>query len=363
MDKLTKEQLRGNIPLVKVMRANKHGDEFYDALKDAWFLATFSESDVLEYESASYYHKSNKRELAVRYQLPDGNLIIDLYISNKSYNNDNKEATNPKYHAKAVNFEEIATWDSYTVDSGVSLYIRIFGMGSSEPYVLSIGQFLRVHNNVYPAHYYDMYAKKISQSIDWRTIGAYAYGGVLQVQKNLNTLYLAIWTQDIDSTSKYYGDLTDALKEELTQRKIMDLDVQILINPSKEGFDKAKEWSGITAQIVDVDKDAKLQEKKKSPTSVKKVTDSPTDLIQSALLVKKQAFKKQFSYMLLYGVLLLILNYFRTSVHMSQAGNPTASRDALIITVIIAPFLLLIAYFVSRYRSKKAYKAYINAHS
>lgn len=363
MDKLTKEQLRGNMQLVRAMRANKQGDEFYDALKDAWFLATFSNQGILEYESASYYYKSMKRDTAVRYELPDGNLLIDLYISNKSYKNDNKEATNPKYHAKAVNFEEIVTWDSYTVASGVSLYIRIFGAGSSEPYVLSIGQFLTVHNYVYPAHYYDMYAKKIGQSIDWKAINVFAYGGTLQVQKNLNTLYLAVWTHDVDLIHEHCGDLVDALKEELAQRKIINLDVQILINPSKEGFDKAKEWSGITSQIVDVDKDEKIQEKNKSSTSVKKINDAPTDLIQSALLVKKQVFKKEFSYMIFYEILLLILCYFRTLVHMSQEGNPTASRDALIITVIIAPVLLLMCYFISRHRSKKAYKAYINAHS
>lgn len=357
MTKLSREQLVNNVDLVKVFRANKQDDDVYEALKKANFVTRASKpnNDEVTPSKDPYFIKHPEWSV-LPYKLPDANIVIDVFVSNKSYRNifPDDDNTDSMYYSRVVNFEEMSNWNDMFNTSNVTMYVRINGLKKDNgTMIIDVRSFIEIYNLVYPRHFYDMYEKNIGRTIDWKGMGVELYGGVLQIQKNKNVLYLNVWTvnRDIDVDNWPYADqILKQFVEELELRDVHGARVMAMLNPSKDHVNALKNISEISMQMVDTSTD-----KDDSSTG-------ETDLQDEAIAVKKKTFKSELTRLFLYESLLIVIGYFRLKMHQTSDGV-MSTGSALIITIISAAVGIIVCLLISKFKAKKAYNLYINTHS
>ena len=348
MSKLSKEQLTNNVDLVKVVRKNEDGELLRDALRKAHFLTRASRPNNDEVgPSKSDYFLKHPEWSVLPYRLPDANIAIDVFVSNKSYRAIFAEDDDSKYYARVVNFEEMSMWNDMFNTFNGEMYVRIHGLSKDDNVmVIDVRSFIDVYNFVYPRHFYDMHNKNIGKTLDWEHMGVELYSGVLQVQKNRNVLFLNVWTVDrtIDVDKwQYANEILDELAAELESRGIHNVKVNAILNPSKAHVDELSRISEITVQAVTV--------------AQQQAQPAVTDLQADALQIKKQVFKSEMTKMVITEILLVILGYVRLRLHQAPVVV------ALIIVIVFGTLGLFVGFVISKVKSNKAYKSYVNSHS
>lgn len=257
MPKLSKEQLANNVDLVKAAHSNKQDDLIFDALRKAHFLTRASRPNNNEVgPSKSDYFREHPEWSVLPYRLPDANVAIDVFVSNKLYRAIFAKDDDSKYYARVVNFEEMSMWDNMFNTFNGEMYVRIHGLSKDDNVmVINVKVFIEIYKSAYPRHFYDMHAKHIGKTLDWEHMGVELYSGVLQVQKNRNVLFLNVWTIDrsIDVDKwQYANEILDKLVTELESRGLHDVKVNAMLNPSKAHVDELSKISQITTQAVTV---------------------------------------------------------------------------------------------------------------
>lgn len=348
MPKLSKEQLANNVDLVKAVHSKEQDDLIYDALQKAYFVTRASRPNNDEVgPSKSDYFLKHPEWSVLPYRLPDANIAIDVFVSNKSYRAIFAADDDSKYYARVVNFEEMSMWDDMFNTFGGEMYVRIHGLSKDDKVlIINVKVFIEIYNHVYPRHFYDMYSKHIGKTVDWEHMGVELYSGVLQVQKNRNVLFLNVWTIDrsIDVDKwEYANKILDTLFEEMESRGIHDVKVNAILNPSKAHVDALSRISEITVQAVTV--------------AQHQAQSGATDLEKDALQVKKQAFKSEMSKMVITEILLVILGYVRLTYHQMPVVL------SLIFVIVFGTLGLFVGFLIAKVKSNNAYKAYLNSHS
>ena len=350
MSKLSKEQLVNNVDLVKAVRKNKEDKVLYDALQKAHFLTRASRPNNDEVgPSKSDYFLKHPEWSVLPYRLPDANIAIDVFVSNKSYRAILAEDDDSKYYARVVNFEEMSMWNDMFNTFNGEMYVRIHGLSKDDNVmVIDVRSFIEIYNFVYPRHFYDMHNKNIGETLDWEHMGVELYSGVLQVQKNRNVLFLNVWTTDrsIDVDKwQYANEILDELAAELESRGIHDVKVNAILNPSKAHVDELSKITDITLQAVTV-----AQQQQQAQPAV-------TDLEKDALQIKKRTFKSEMIRIFIGDFFLGVLAYVRLIQHQM------AAIDSLAISIICVIFGFTVGLFVAKVKAKNAYKSYLNSHS
>jgi len=348
MSKLSKEQLVNNVDLVKAFRKNEEGEVMYDALQKAYFVTRASRpnNDEVGPSKDDYFIKHPEWSV-LPYRLPDANIAIDVFVSNKSYKAIFAEDDDSKYYARIVNFEEMSMWNDMFNTFNGEMYVRIHGLNKDDNVmIINVNAFAEIYNLVYPRHFYDMYNKNLGKTVNWEHMGVELYSGVLQVQKNKNILFLNVWTTDrsIDVNEwEYASEILDILVAELESRGIHNAKVNAILNPSKAHVDELSRVSEITVQAVTV--------------AQHPAQSGVTDLERNALQIKKRTFKSEMIRIFIGDVFLGVLAYVRLIQHQ------IAAVDSLIISIICVVFGLIVGLIVAKVKSKNAYKSYLNSHS